>query len=105
MKNNLALMLVIACVLAACGTTQPIIRYKNMSSLPPDSLLADCDVTAPPPQDAYKAASASEKERLLTETNIGLYKNIAQCNQDKAAGRSWKQKEQALIKEMEAKQQ
>ncbi|MNU19566.1 hypothetical protein D3C71_77950 [compost metagenome] len=90
-------------LLAGCGTTQPIIQYKNVLLSPPDSLLQDCRAEEPPERELYNAAAWTEKERLLFTHAGGQMKNLDLCNVDKRALRKWKADQVRMIEEKEKK--
>lgn len=87
-----------------CGPTIPIV--KNVPVFPPDALVQDCPVAAPPDRQAYKDAgvdatreqAAAKREQMLTEHAGEQMSNILKCNGDKRQLREWKQKQQELYK-------
>lgn len=95
--------LFILLLVQACHTTEPMIRYKNVLVTPPDALLRDCPVEAPPDRVVYKAAEPTEQERLLMDHSTAQLKNISLCNTDKSGLRDWKKNQEALFKEKEGK--
>lgn len=103
MKYRLAFALLAVVLLAACGHTEPIVRYKYMMALPPEALVQDCSVTLPPSKDAYQQQNWTQREKALTDTSINQYRDLALCNNDKAALRSWRAAQKRLVEEQEAK--
>lgn len=103
MKFRLTFAMLVVALLTACGHTEPIVRYKYQSLLPPEALLQDCPVTAPPSRPSYLQQNLSGREKLLVDTNNAQYRNITQCNKDKTELRDWRAKQQQMIKEQEAK--
>lgn len=103
MKLRLVFAMLVVALLTACGHTDPVVRYKNIAGLPPDALLQDCPVTAPPSRQNYLAQDWTAREKLLADTNTAQYSNISLCNTDKAGLRAWKIKQQKLIEQEEAK--
>lgn len=96
-------IIALAALLAGCGTTQPIIQYKNVLLSPPDSLLQDCRTAEPPDSELYKSAIWTEKERLLFNHSGEQMKNVDLCNIDKRNLRKWKADQVRMIEEKEKK--
>lgn len=99
-----ALLLGLVLLLIGCGHTSPVIR--TVAVLPPDNLLQDCSVAAPPNREAYKAAgesasreeAAAKREKMLIDHAGEQLKNIQTCNLDKGGLRSWKKQQQEIYK-------
>lgn len=83
-------------VLEGCAATPPSIIYKNILIAPPENLLINCLVVAPPDAADYTAASLQERERLLYTLSINQFKNIYLCNTQLSALRNWKQEQTTL---------
>lgn len=99
MKIKLVFAILVALLLSACGTTEPLVRYKDLAGFPPDALLQDCEVTRPPLLENYLASDWAGREDLLTKSNVAQYKAMAKCNKDKASLRKWKADKQQLIEQ------
>lgn len=103
MKKSLLTLAVIAAVcLSACATTEPLVKYKYIGDEVPDSLVQDCAVSAPPAKSQYSASTAQQKEALLSRALGATYKDLADCNGDKAALRDWKAQQARLRADAEA---
>lgn len=92
-----------AAALTACDTTGPLVKYKYIGDEAPDALLQDCTVSAPPAREQYRSSTAEQKEALLSKSLQGTYKDLTECNADKASLRAWKAKQAELKAKNEAK--
>jgi hypothetical protein len=98
LASNIIVIVGFVFLLSGCATTQPTVIYKTIAVLPPDSLLQDCDIVAPPPVATYVAAEPKEREKMLIDHSSKQIKNIGTCNSIKKKEREWKQQQKDLYK-------
>lgn len=67
-----------------------VTKVEVIVKTPPDSLLRDCPVAAPPKPQDYAKKPFKVKEAMLVEFGAKQTVNIGNCNKDKAALRQWK---------------
>jgi len=106
---------------AGCSAQKPLIVVQHVSVAPPDNLMVDCEITAPPSKETYlKDYSAGtvvpplftpdkdqykvmtqyaralknveERESMLTATLLRQYQFTDMCNQRLKGLREWKAK-------------
>lgn len=90
MKPILFPMLVL---LSLCGCVpDPVIQYKERTVLitPPDALIVDCVLIAPPDKKIYLNSTDDEKEDLLTDALMEQYAAVTLCNKNLGVLRKWK---------------
>lgn len=108
MRKSLFLKLVLlGCILLLLGCAhEPTVVVRTTLVTPPDNLLLDCSVAAPPSREAYKAAgegvsheqAAEVREKMLMEHAGTQMKNLSVCNTNMQQLRDWKTKQQQLYK-------
>jgi hypothetical protein len=78
---------------------EPKIEYrtKTMLAVIPDHLLPNCLQPVPPEQAKYKAASATDKEKMLIEYTEGLIQTVTVCNNTIDGARTWNAKQKELF--------
>ena len=64
-----------------------------VSRLPPEALLKNCAIAAPPNPKSYVGLDYAEKEKILIEFAAKQTFNLGECNKDKAALRRWVQEQ------------
>lgn len=104
MKRIFALFVAVLSVfLVGCAGNpvkqEPKIEYrtKTMLAVIPDHLLPNCLQPAPPEQAKYKAANASDKEKMLIEYSEGLIQTVTVCNNTIDGARTWNAKQKELF--------
>lgn len=93
--NSIYFSAAIALALSGCATS-PVVNYKNILISPPDSLIRDCQIEAPPQKELYLNASQDGREDLLFDLSSQQIKNIFVCNSRLAELREWKKKQKKL---------
>ncbi len=103
----LSILLFIGIVLLFTGcATKPapvqkekvVVEVKNIYHTPPETLLRDCTISAPPKPENYIKRSYKEKEAMLVKYAAEQTVNLSDCNKDKAALRKWKSDKEAESK-------
>jgi hypothetical protein len=87
-----------ALTLGACTTqpTTPVWKYQTVLIAPDPSMTQHCPVTPPPTDAAYLAASAEDKEGMLTDAYNGQTANVSTCNKSLDRLTSWVAQQKAL---------
>ena len=75
-----------------------VVEVKNIYHTPPETLLRDCTISAPPKPENYIKRSYKEKEAMLVKYAAEQTVNLSDCNKDKAALRKWKRDKEAESK-------
>lgn len=91
----LILSLAVLC-LSGCGT-QVVYVPQYALQTPPDALLQDCDVAAPPPAAEYVTWTFKKKEGALTDTLTQNYGFQETCNITKSELRQWKAEQIQIV--------
>lgn len=101
---------IITIVLGGCGSfsifgskgnavdKDVVVKYETVAVLPPDNLIMDCLVEAPPDKDQYKNASMKDREKLLYELSMRQMKNTFVCNARLQELRKWKAQQETIYK-------
>lgn len=94
-KSMRLFVLLSLAMLAGCASNPEVkevvvTKVEVIVKTPPDSLLRDCPVAAPPSPQDYAKKSFKVKEAMLVEFGAKQTVNIGNCNKDKAALRQWK---------------
>jgi hypothetical protein len=97
------LALLMGLLLVGCAHDKEIV-IQTKPIFPPNNLLQDCPVEAPPSREVYKAAgvdttreqAAAKREELLMEFGGKQTKNVGKCNADKKGLREWKAQQEKI---------
>lgn len=93
-----AFLMVLCASLTGCFGTfkpEPEVRYvyKNVLIAPPDNLIKNCELQAPPDQQEYLAADWPGKEEQLSAAYRGATEKTILCNVGIDGLRTWKQEQ------------
>jgi hypothetical protein len=94
--KRLLLLISTALLLVGCATESTIV-YRYKATVPPDDILVDCAVTPPPNKKVYLDSNDKEKEKLLSETLVNVYKDIHICNSRFNTIREWKANAKTIV--------
>ena len=84
-------LIVFLCVLLVACSTPPTVTQVNTKVIAPDdSLIIDCNITAPPDKKEYVAATMKIREQSLANYSSSLMNDLIICNQRIAGIREWK---------------
>jgi hypothetical protein len=84
---------------------EPEVRYvyKNVLIAPPDNLITNCELQAPPDRKEYLAADWSGKEEQLSDAYRGATEKTILCNVGIEGLRTWKREQLKIYSDPEDK--
>lgn len=96
-----ALVVPFSLLMTACATQAPkeivVTQTKQILKVPPESLMQDCKITAPPDKQEYIQAKRSEREDMMFQYADSLLADLGNCNTDKKALRNWAAEQKKLF--------
>ena len=96
--KRLLLIVLAAFLLVGCKTVY-IDRIEYRFNPVPEKLMQDCKLVAPPDAKAYMAATPTERELQTGKVLKEQYREVRDCNIDKASLRDWNTRQLKLIEE------
>lgn len=64
---------------------------------PPEVLIRECDILAPPSKSLYMKSTYAGKEALLTDYAVDQTLNLTNCNEDKKALQKWVKRQKTIF--------
>ncbi len=92
--KKLLILIGLSMVLVGCKTIETV--HTTTLITPPSTLMKECLAAEPPNQQAYLAASWSDKEGMLTTYANAQTLVLANCNIDKRSLQQWVTEQKAL---------